>query len=163
MSFDSCKVRWSIWGTPLTERCKIAHSRLNLKFKSIATEDFSNRNDQLFSPGFLERASKKVETEKALDNVSESGPPYKRPRTVMISAVFHPKVLLQSVVAGMFSTFLNRTISRKPSPRTFSSTLTPRHLINEPHFFGVICGRGSESPGDNQLPLGAGGCEGVPS
>ena len=45
------------------ERCKIACLRLNPKPKSIAIEDFSNRSDQLFGPGFLERASKKVETD----------------------------------------------------------------------------------------------------
>ena len=48
------------------ERRKIACSRINPKLKSIATEEFADRKDQLFGPGFLERASKKMETEKAL-------------------------------------------------------------------------------------------------
>ena len=37
---------------------KIAWSRLNPKLKSLATEDYTGRETNLFGPGFLEKASK---------------------------------------------------------------------------------------------------------
>jgi len=61
------------------ERYKIACSRINLKLKSIVMEEFVVRKDQLFDSGFLERASKKEEIDKALDKVVEIGPHYKIP------------------------------------------------------------------------------------
>ena len=36
------------------------------KLKSLATEDYKDMEDWLFGPGFLEKAAKKLETEKAL-------------------------------------------------------------------------------------------------
>jgi len=37
--------------------------------KTLATEQYEKREDQLFGPGFLEKASKKIETQKALTKV----------------------------------------------------------------------------------------------
>ena len=62
------------------ERRKIACSRINPKLKSIASEEFADRKEHLFGPGFLDKASKIVETEKAFDKVSDSGLSYKRRR-----------------------------------------------------------------------------------
>ena len=42
----------------------------SLKLKSLATEDYKDREDWLFRPGFLEKAVKKLETEKALAKVT---------------------------------------------------------------------------------------------
>lgn len=53
-----------------TERRKIAWARINPKLKSLATEDYKGRKDRLFSPGFLEKVAKKLETEKALAKVT---------------------------------------------------------------------------------------------
>ncbi len=62
------------------ERRKIAWTRINPKFKSLATEEYSKREDNLFGPGFLEKAFKRVEVEKTLSKVSgnagnQQGPP----------------------------------------------------------------------------------------
>ena len=65
------------------ERRKIAWSRINPKLKSLASEEYSERESNLFGPGFLEKASKRLEVEKALDKVSgqpKPGPQPKRPR-----------------------------------------------------------------------------------
>ena len=65
------------------ERRKIAWSRINPKLKSLALEEYGERDSELFGPGFLEKASKRLEVEKTLDKVSNPtkfGPQQKRPR-----------------------------------------------------------------------------------
>ena len=52
------------------ERRRIAWGRINPSLKSLASEEYQKREDQLFGPGFLEKASKKLETQKALAKVS---------------------------------------------------------------------------------------------
>jgi len=60
------------------ERRKIACSRINPKLKALASEDFTGRENKLFGPGFLEKASKRIDSEKAMDKMSEVGPSKKR-------------------------------------------------------------------------------------
>jgi len=55
------------------ERRKIAWSRINPKLKSLASEEYGERESNLFGPGFLEKASKRLEVEKTLDKVSNQG------------------------------------------------------------------------------------------
>jgi len=66
------------------ERRKIAWSRINPTLKALATEEYEKRETNLFGPGFLEKASKRLEAEKTLNKVSgqsnKSGPPHKRAR-----------------------------------------------------------------------------------
>ena len=62
------------------ERRKIAWSRINSKLKSLADENYGKREDNLFGPGFLEKASKKLEVDKTIRKVSQSGPPPKKAR-----------------------------------------------------------------------------------
>ena len=63
------------------ERRKIAWARINLKLKSLASEEYAERESDLFGPGFLEKASKRLEVEKALDKVTTKlGPQPKCPR-----------------------------------------------------------------------------------
>ena len=52
-----------------TERRNIAWPRINPKLMSLAMEDYKDMEDRLFGPGFLEKAAKKLETEKALAKV----------------------------------------------------------------------------------------------
>jgi len=52
------------------ERRKIAWARINPELKPLALEDYKDRKDKLFGPGFLEKASKKLETDKALAKVA---------------------------------------------------------------------------------------------
>jgi len=63
------------------ERRKVAWARINPKLKSLAEEDYKDRESNLFGPGFLEKASKKLEADKALAKVSQdsSGSSRKRP------------------------------------------------------------------------------------
>ena len=60
------------------ERRRIACTRINPKLKPIASEEFTDRKDQLFGPGFLEKASKKLEADKALEKVTDPGVSRKR-------------------------------------------------------------------------------------
>lgn len=64
------------------ERWKIAWSRINLTLKALATEEYEKQETNVFGPGFLEKASKRLEAEKTLNKVSgksnKSGPPHKR-------------------------------------------------------------------------------------
>lgn len=55
------------------ERRKIAWSRINPQLKSLATEEYSKRESNLFGPGFLEKASKRLEAEKTLSKVTAQG------------------------------------------------------------------------------------------
>jgi len=52
------------------ERRKIAWARINPELKPLALEDYKDRKDKLFGPGFSEKASKKLETDKALAKVA---------------------------------------------------------------------------------------------
>lgn len=54
----------------MTERRKIAWSRINPKLKGLASEEYGDRETNLFGPGFLEKASKRIEVENTLDKVS---------------------------------------------------------------------------------------------
>ena len=61
------------------ERRKLAWGRINPNLKTLATETYNNRKGNLFGPGFLEKASKKVDADKALAKVvSEGSNPRKR-------------------------------------------------------------------------------------
>ena len=64
------------------ERRKIAWSKINPQLKSLATEEYSKRETNLFGPGFLEKASKQLAAEKILNKVSlqgrEGAPPPKK-------------------------------------------------------------------------------------
>ena len=58
---------------PLHHR-KIAWDRINPNLKSLATEQYEDRKDNLFGPGFLEKASKKLESDKALAKIAAPNP-----------------------------------------------------------------------------------------
>ena len=60
------------------ERRKIAWSRINPSLKSLAMEQYEGRKDNLFGLGFLEKASKKLGSDKALAKVTAPGNPRKR-------------------------------------------------------------------------------------
>ena len=62
------------------ERRKIAWGRINPSLKALATENYENQKDNLFGPGFLEKAAFLMDTDKALAKVvCESPKPRKRP------------------------------------------------------------------------------------
>ena len=57
------------------ERRRVAWSKINPKFKSLAEGDYSKRESCLFGPGFLEKATKRIEADKAMSKVaSQQGP-----------------------------------------------------------------------------------------
>ena len=53
------------------ERRKVSCARINPMLKPLAEEDFANRESNLFRLGFLEKASKKLEADKALAKVAQ--------------------------------------------------------------------------------------------
>lgn len=55
------------------ERRQAAWARINPSLKSLAGEDYAKREGNLFGPGFLEKAFKKLETEKTLAKVTDTG------------------------------------------------------------------------------------------
>ena len=60
------------------ERRKVAWGKINPKLRNLATADYGEREENLFGPGFLEKASKRIEAEKTLAKVNR--PNAKRPR-----------------------------------------------------------------------------------
>ena len=80
------------------ERRKVAWSRINPKLKSLATEEYQERDANLFGPGFLEKASKRMEVDKTLEKVTKQGPssPARDLDTKMTKetcVVFYPEAL----------------------------------------------------------------------
>ena len=66
------------------ERRKVAWAKINLKLRSLAAEDYSKRGLNHFGPGFLEKATKRMELDKTLSRVSLSsaaGPAPKKGKT----------------------------------------------------------------------------------
>ena len=57
------------------ERRKVAWAKMNPKLRSLGTEDYGERGSDLFGPGFLKKASKRIEVEKTLAKVSRAGQP----------------------------------------------------------------------------------------
>jgi len=55
------------------ERRRLAWSRINPSLKPLAEESYEKREGNLFGPSFLDKASKKLEAEKALAKVSSNG------------------------------------------------------------------------------------------
>ena len=54
---------------------KVAWAKVNPNFRNLGKEDYGERGTDLFGPGFLEKASKRIEVEKTLDKVTNSGHP----------------------------------------------------------------------------------------
>ena len=52
------------------ERRKVAWAKINPKLRSLATEEYDKRESNLFGPGFLEKASKRIEVDKTMSKVS---------------------------------------------------------------------------------------------
>jgi len=46
----------------------VAWAKINPKLKSLASEEYTKRDSNLFGPGFLEKAAKKAEADKAMSN-----------------------------------------------------------------------------------------------
>ena len=63
------------------ERRRVAWARINLKLKSLAEEDYKDREHNLFGPGFLEKASKKLEVDKGFVKVAHDSSGSSRKRT----------------------------------------------------------------------------------
>ena len=102
------------------ERRRVACTRINPKLKPIASEEFADRKDQLFGPGFLEKASKRLEADKALEKVTDPG--ISRKRTFQNDSedpqsFFYPRALLPSTAAGKSSAFHSHTEPSRHSTR----------------------------------------------
>ena len=53
------------------ERRKIVWAKMNPKLRSLGSEEYGERGTDLFGPGFLEKASKRLEVEKTLAKVTK--------------------------------------------------------------------------------------------
>ena len=56
------------------ERRKLVWAKMNPKLRSLGSEEYGERGTDLFGPGFLEKASKRIEVEKTLLKVTKSFP-----------------------------------------------------------------------------------------
>ena len=56
------------------ERRKLVWAKMNPKLRSLGSEEYSERGTDLFGPGFLEKASKRLEVEKTLTKVTKTTP-----------------------------------------------------------------------------------------
>ena len=92
------------------ERRKIAWARINPSLKSLATEQYDNRKNNLFGPDFLEKASKKIESDKALAKVTSPMPPRKR------SHPEDPSDLRRFLSNGAPSKYGSKGSQRQPKP-----------------------------------------------
>ena len=57
------------------ERRKVVWTKINPKYKSLGAEDYGKRDSNLFGPGFLEKAAKRLEADKAIAKVSYNSAP----------------------------------------------------------------------------------------
>ena len=64
------------------ERRKIAWARINPKLKSLASEEYDNRDTNLFGPCFMGKASKRIEADKIIAKVANAckSPPLTKKR-----------------------------------------------------------------------------------
>jgi hypothetical protein len=53
------------------ERRKLVWAKMNTKLRSLGSEEYGERGTDLFGPGFLEKASKRLEVEKTLSKVTK--------------------------------------------------------------------------------------------
>ena len=60
------------------ERRRVAWGKINPKLKSLANEEYAKRETNLFGPGFLEKASKRIEAEKTMSKVAPAPPANKK-------------------------------------------------------------------------------------
>ena len=56
------------------ERRKLVWAKMNPKLRSLGSEEYGARGTDLFGPGFLEKASKRLEVEKTLSKVTKLPP-----------------------------------------------------------------------------------------
>ena len=56
------------------ERRKLVWAKMNPKLRRLGSEDYNERGTDLFGPGFLEKASKRLEVEKTLAKVTKQAP-----------------------------------------------------------------------------------------
>ena len=91
------------------ERRRIAWARLNPKLKTLATESYEKRETNLFGPTFMEKATKRVEANKALEKVTGSTPQGGAPP--------HKKLRIQGRKQDDLGSFLSKGASAQCSGR----------------------------------------------
>ena len=65
---------WSASHSISIERRKIAWAKMNPKLRSLGSKEYGERGTDLLGPGFLEKASMRLEVEKTLAKVTKSSP-----------------------------------------------------------------------------------------
>ena len=108
---------------------------------SLAKESYDNRKDNLFSPGFLKKASKKTDIDKALAKVVSEGSNHKRDHSSvtfneLCRFFFIPR--LSTAARGSNATTRNRynsnakkTYSKKQGPNCNQKKYRSQPLLNQ--------------------------------
>lgn len=105
-------------------------SRINPKLKSLAEEDYSKRDTDLFGPGFLEKASKRLEVDKTLEKVS--GPQGNRPNKKFRSYANNKGDLRSFFGEGRFHEVWQWEISTPEAVPSLQSPSTKKILSEKP-------------------------------
>jgi len=162
------------------ERRKIVFSKINPNLKALVTEPYEKREDQLFGSSFLEKASKKMETQKALAKVSSEQASRKwawNDDKADLHRFFYQEMPLKSTAAGI-SVTLSRTTSHttntghhnRKGEVTLPGILRPNlaiELSRDTYKHTVTTSSRQSSPllpqmgADNLRPLDTGGSKGV--
>ena len=104
------------------ERRKIVWAKMNPKLRSLGSEEYGERGTDLFGPGFLEKASKRLEVEKTLAKVTK--PP---PQLGKRGRYEHDKSDLRSFLSKGASVQYGNTKNRRQQPYMFSRGKGFRH------------------------------------
>jgi hypothetical protein len=88
---------------------------MNTKLRSLGSEEYGERGTDLFGPGFLEKASKRLEVEKTLSKVTK--PPIQNTKRGRYE---NDKSDLRSFLSKGASVQYGNAKNRSPQPYTFS-------------------------------------------
>ena len=97
------------------ERRKLVWAKMNPKLRSLGSEEYGASGTDLFGPGFLEKASKRLEVEKTLSKVTK--PP---PQNARRGRYESDKSDLRSFLSKGASVQYGNVRNRQPQPYTFS-------------------------------------------
>jgi hypothetical protein len=98
------------------ERHKTVWAKMNPKLRSLGSEEYGERGTDLFGPGFLEKASKRLEVEKTLAKVAKP-----LPQSVKKGRYENNKSDPRSFfIQGRFGSVREREESPPPQPYIFS-------------------------------------------
>ena len=148
------------------KRRKIAWARINPSLKSLATEKYEDRKDNLFGPDFLKNASKKLEVDKALAKAAAPPPTGREAilKTLPTYAIFCPMAPQASMAARDHSSSQSHTnpnSNKRGTTRITGETSGTRNKnVTSPSRESTFLLASLEA--NQSGSLGSGGGEGLP-